>query len=725
MTIERKLLGTTPVSGEVLPEAVSFDGTSDYLSRSSDLTGNADGKTYTFSCWIYQPRNSSNALPAARPLSNNSGRFNIFGSSGSAAAHKFVLRGSNTSGTIILNASTSNEISGFGWVHLLVSIDLANTSNRYIYINDELDSGVTWTTYTNENIDFTDTIWRVNTTGGQQARLANIFLDYTYRDLSVTANRRLFIDADGKPSSTIPSNPILYLPMTDAATAGSNSGTGGDFTVNGVLATAERGPNQDNCSASDLDGQYDYLNKTGGLTNGADSKQWTISANLRYTSADTSSPSNNKYILYLLGYNIALKYYANAAGSSASGNRIELNMYGPSGDVIDTIRTSYGATGYDRNFSLQISGDQTNFNKLKIMLNGEALAVESIVAQYNRPVGFANTGASFLGSAAATSGHIQGAFGEIWVHNTYTDLATDNPFWDSDTNRPNSVRKVIADTSVTPLIALPLMGNNAGNNLGSGGDFTVNSGPYTGARGGSEFWARTANFNGSSGYLSRGTLTGASNSKTVTVAYYCNLDVLNIDATVLELTNTGSPNQGLRLSITPQDANQYRLQVSAYDTSVSNILSHQTAYNGFSADKKSFLVLFSFNAATSAFKLFVDGVDYSSSGTPSITNAAIDMTGSQVYIGVRADGHQDVNGDIGFLYLSTDYIDFSQESNRNKFVDQLGYPKDLGADGSEPTGSSPLIYMKFDDTAALGTNSGSGGNFTVNGGVVAGSDFSI
>jgi hypothetical protein len=218
-------------------------------------------------------------------------------------------------------------------------------------------------------------------------------------------------------------------------------------------------------------------------------------------------------------------------------------------------------------------------------------------------------------------------------------------------------------------------------------------------------------------------LTGASNSKTVTVAYYCNLDVLNIDATVLELTNTGSPNQGLRLSITPQDANQYRLQVSAYDTSVSNILSHQTAYNGFSADKKSFLVLFSFNAATSAFKLFVDGVDYSSSGTPSITNAAIDMTGSQVYIGVRADGHQDVNGDIGFLYLSTDYIDFSQESNRNKFVDQLGYPKDLGADGSEPTGSSPLIYMKFDDTAALGTNSGTGGNFTVNGTVTSGADF--
>ena len=38
------------------PEGVSFDGTNDYLSRSSDLTGNADGKTFTFSAWVYWNR---------------------------------------------------------------------------------------------------------------------------------------------------------------------------------------------------------------------------------------------------------------------------------------------------------------------------------------------------------------------------------------------------------------------------------------------------------------------------------------------------------------------------------------------------------------------------------------------------------------------------------------------------------------------------------------------
>jgi hypothetical protein len=55
-------------------------------------------------------------------------------------------------------------------------------------------------------------------------------------------------------------------------------------------------------------------------------------------------------------------------------------------------------------------------------------------------------------------------------------------------------------------------------------------------------------------------------------------------------------------------------------------------------------------------------------------------------------------------------------------VDALGYPVDLQPAidaGDIPT---PLIHMKFDDTSALGTNSGSGGDFTVNGTVTAGAD---
>ena len=93
-----------------------------------------------------------------------------------------------------------------------------------------------------------------------QGRLSNIFLDYNYRDLSQEFNRRLFITADGKPADNQESlNPILYLPLKSAETAGQNLGTGGDFTVNGILATSGRGPNQYNAAASIFDGSNDYL----------------------------------------------------------------------------------------------------------------------------------------------------------------------------------------------------------------------------------------------------------------------------------------------------------------------------------------------------------------------------------------------------------------------------------------------------------------------------------
>ena len=58
MTIERKLLGTTPVSSGIEPEAVSFDGSSDWLSRSSDLTGNTDGGIFTFSFFVYNSKDT-------------------------------------------------------------------------------------------------------------------------------------------------------------------------------------------------------------------------------------------------------------------------------------------------------------------------------------------------------------------------------------------------------------------------------------------------------------------------------------------------------------------------------------------------------------------------------------------------------------------------------------------------------------------------------------------
>ena len=61
---------------------------------------------------------------------------------------------------------------------------------------------------------------RNNASTKSAGRLAHFFLDYTYRDLSIESNRRLFITAEGKPTNNQETlNPILYLPLKSAETA--------------------------------------------------------------------------------------------------------------------------------------------------------------------------------------------------------------------------------------------------------------------------------------------------------------------------------------------------------------------------------------------------------------------------------------------------------------------------------------------------------------------------
>lgn len=125
---------------------------------------------------------------------------------------------------------------------------MSNTSNRFVYINDQA-STVTWSAYNNKNIGFVRPAHGVGAyasgSGGfSNGHFAHFYLDYTYRNLSVEANRRLFIDANGgstAPSTLSALSPILYLPMTEDYSIGENLGTGGDFTANGSPTIVQSG----------------------------------------------------------------------------------------------------------------------------------------------------------------------------------------------------------------------------------------------------------------------------------------------------------------------------------------------------------------------------------------------------------------------------------------------------------------------------------------------------
>ena len=132
MTIERKLLGTTPVSGEVLPEAVSFDGATDKLRKASDLTGNADGKMLTFSTWFYTDEIITNTPEIVRL-----GNFVVnLPSQGTSLHLRGYSSGGYSAGPAFYVNWVEHSIPKNQWNHLLVSIDVtgANTAKRLLSV---------------------------------------------------------------------------------------------------------------------------------------------------------------------------------------------------------------------------------------------------------------------------------------------------------------------------------------------------------------------------------------------------------------------------------------------------------------------------------------------------------------------------------------------------------------------------------------------------------------
>jgi len=213
------------------PTASSVGG---YLYRNSDLSGNADGKTLTFSGWAYNTGGNF-WLYKTQPSQDTGTRFAAIMSNG-----LFKVEGYNSSNAKILDTGW-RTVTLNNWYHFLISVDLSSTSNRYLYINDaqELGPSSSWTTYTNDSIDFTNShhyvnAYRSSANNGVDAGggLAQIYLDYTYRDLSVVSNRRTFVTANTAPAGNLSSlNPILYLPFDATNSTGSNLGTGGNFVA--------------------------------------------------------------------------------------------------------------------------------------------------------------------------------------------------------------------------------------------------------------------------------------------------------------------------------------------------------------------------------------------------------------------------------------------------------------------------------------------------------------
>lgn len=402
-----------------IAEGVDFDGATDYLSRSTDLVGNVDSKTFTFSAWVY----GIDFLTANRVLltSGASVRFQVYTDGGG----NITVDARNTAGTSVYSRSISvaDKLPIYTFNHILVSVNLSSLTQS-IYVNDSLVSGSA-TTITDAFVDFTNSQHTVAVNqnlnaGYMKGRLSNVFLDYTYRDLSIEANRRLFITADGKPADwngLVALNPILALRMKDAATVHINEGIGGNFTPNGTFATSNRGANQDNCVASYFDGVADYLSRTS-LTGIADGKQFVFSCEL-----NTKNWNNTRVLTFAntgsnkLTITISTSGILEIRGFNSAGTLIL------SANSIDTITIS-------KTVNISMSIDMTNTSSRVVKINNITIGMTwatytndtlmFLVNQYN------------ISASATPSQYFNGNIGELYFDTVYMPLDVYNPFWVED-----------------------------------------------------------------------------------------------------------------------------------------------------------------------------------------------------------------------------------------------------------------------------------------------------
>ena len=675
--LQRKMLMIAPPI-TVVPESVDLDGVNDYLSRPSDLVGNTNGKTFTFSCWVYVNFSSSVLYESFKDASNS---FKLYVSS-NALNLQFRVGGTQTL------LYTSSVIARETFVSIIVSANTA-TGITQIAINDTLVS-FTGSLTIDSLFQFVSTDHQVGPDSNKalKSRLSHIFLDHTYRDLSIEANRRLFITEDGKPADGQAAlNPIMYLPMASPEDWHVNEGTGGDFTANGIVALSGRGPNQDNCVASEFDGVDDYLSTAVAI--GAPSKNFTVS--FVYSTVVVSA--ENFVILANSSGVLALNIYS-------AGTTLGMQLKNSAGAVILQM-TKTVAVAVNSINAVSISGSMTNISTFKLIINGiDTAFIPPTYADSLIDFGTVDETRNRIGNSGID--YHDGVIGELYFDTAYIDLATENPFWDSDLNLPIPVRNVIENTGVTPLIAMPISADNPGLNLGTGGDFTVNGGPLVGARGASEFWARSAQqlvaTATPTNYLSNAQV--ATDVAATGLAGVIAVNAENAAFLVSTILGVGS-------------STIFAINTTAAET-IEFVVNATVLASAALVNATQYLIKFNYDGIN--MYLYVNGTQ-----TTVACTGTIDLSGVAGIFNI-AGATNDFEGDIGFIYLTDSNIDFSDESERLKFVDSLGYPVNIQPAIDAGDIPEPLIYMPFDEPDNLGKNNGTGGDFTVNGTVTQGAD---
>lgn len=222
------------------------------------------------------------------------------------------------------------------------------------------------------------------------------------------------------------------------------------------------------------------------------------------------------------------------------------------------------------------------------------------------------------------------------------------------------------------------------------------------------FSATGVTYDGTNDYLRKGTeLTGLADGKVGTVSVWIKVDAAQ-EGTTFVLIQNGTDAADFRFRVQAAFTGFLQLDASDSGGTAAVTMREDTEYL---LDNAWHHYLFAWNAASSAqCKVYVDGVDRTHITT--VSDRTIDYTRGEWAVGGRySDGFGKLDGDMAELWFDTTYLDIADAAVRAKFA-KNGKPVSLGSNGSKPTGSAPMLYLRG-GAANWGTNYAGTGDFTV------------
>jgi hypothetical protein len=712
MIVEKMLMAATSEGGYT-PNAVKFDGANDYLSKASAIYSGTVSSGI-FSVWVRYDGGPRQLLSLYDGTDEDFYFGHVYGD---GSITLFLRNSANTSSLELRTAAgrLSTTVGEAKWYHILASWDSnygAGLKLKHLYINDVSDNSLvrdTGVAFTNNYSTYTTVAIGASHSAANKLNGALAELYFTpgqYLDFSVEANRRKFIDASGLPvslgsdgSTPTATAPAIYL-KGDYSAFGTNSGTGGNFTVNGALEKASTTPaTLPAFNAVDFDGTSDYLTRGADLTGNVDSKKGILSAWIRFDGLDGTT----QYIINAQGG------YFNLTKNTS--NYLIVDGYSSTGVLQLQMRTTTAITASPKFRHLLMAWDLT-VPAAYCYLDG--VSDKTAVTEINSlDIDYTRTNYGVAASAGSTS-PVNGAISELYfAPNQYLDLSV-------QANREKFILNGApvslgsdgsTPTGVAPAIYLPNRAALVGTNAGSGGNFTINGAPKDANSTPVYYYAEPVKFDGTNDYLVKTTnLTGATNGKTGTVSFWLRLD--GSDSSHRAIIDVAEVGIGTTFAVSRLAANTIRF----FGGSAGSANLNMATVGTFLASPVWVHIMASWSlSASSVTHIYVNNVSDKAVTTANNGNLDFGQANNDWQVGASYGGGDKLFGTIADLWFNTTYLDISQASNRAKFIDQTTLrPVSLGAKGELPTGSQPLLYLGR-DFSNFQTNLGSGGNFTVTG----------